>query len=201
MTIAKEIRLVNGKWYTKNSYTVDDDGWLNGESLWSMMELENNKIKFDPRVTQQVKDLWLTKSRVLANQIDGQLSDLDKASIHNHFLFTINMNWLYERLDRGFKKEIFDWQTQQVEGGYYVVIWRAIQRSPIQFVSDVFKHNDQFTELEKQSLRRVAHTLVATTVLFMFAYIVSAISLDDDDEDDNPMLAYFIYILQDQQKV
>jgi len=198
MTIAKEIRLVNGKWYTKNSYTVDDDGWLNGESLWGMMELEDNKIKFDPRVTQQVKDLWLTKSRVLANQIDGQLSDLDKASIHNHFLFkffTINMNWLYERLDRGFKKEIFDWQTQQVEGGYYVVIWRAIQRSPIQFVSDVFKHNDQFTELEKQSLRRVAHTLVAATMLFMFVYIVTAISLDDDDDDDNPMLAYFIYIL------
>lgn len=194
IAIARSIRLINGEWVSKRSFKGTKDEWNAATSLWDEISTENGKIKYSDKVTPAVVNLWKTKALELTLRLDEQTSEEDKALWHTHWFFrffTLHQGWLDNMMGMAFKSRGYNWSTDQVEAGYYRTGFKFLF-NPAAWIT-AFKDWSTYDQVEKDNIKRIGMYLTWSGIAYALAYIMNAIALDDDDEENVPFL-HFLYI-------
>ncbi len=190
ISVAMDMRLINGEWKNYKTYKGDKTDWENAKSLWDLITIENGKVKYDPLVSKEVIDLFKNKTEYLTKNVDLQSNKFDRGVIQSHSLgrfLAIHMNWFYETLGLLFKPEGFNYQTQQKDKGVYTsltTIAKAIIRKDI----------NNLNKIDIDNALQILFFLGSATIVNMLSYILNAMALDDDKDETDPMLAYITYL-------
>lgn len=189
-SVAMDIKFVNGNWSSYKTYNGSKTDWNNAKSLWDMVEVVDNKLKYDPLVNQDIKNLFKSRVEYLTKVADLQSNKFDKAIIQTHALgrfLAIHMNWFYESMGILFKPAGFNYQTQQEDKGVY---------TSLQTIAKAILSKD-FTSLariDKDNALQIAFFLGSAYLINVLTYVLNAIALDEDDDEIDPFLAYVIYL-------
>jgi hypothetical protein len=201
--VADNIRMINGKPYTKHSWSMEMkennsltmDQYNTAKNFYDLITVVDGIIKYDPSITQEAINLFKNTTKVVTSRIDGQPLKVDKGMIYNHAIaqfLTITNGFLFQMLERGFKSEQFNYLTQQTEVGW----WTALYNTGFLNILNITNWKEMYQTAEpheQEQILRVAYMSAATSVLFMAAYILNAIMLGGDDDED-PELKYITYI-------
>jgi len=194
IALAKNMRFINNQWVSKRGYKGSKQDWDNAPTLWDEMSTENGKLKYSNKVNQKVIDLWKAKVQEITLRVDEQTSEADKALWHSHWFFrffTLHQGWLDNMMGQAFKSRGYNWSTDEVEEGYY--------RGTLKFflkpwkLFDLIKDWERFDQVEKDNMKRITMYLTMASIAYALAYILNAIALDEDDEENVPFM-HLVYI-------
>lgn len=179
ISVANSIKWDGTSWVTKSKYQGLD--WANLETLWDKVKVTDSKLD-TTGIPKEIIDLWVTRAKTISSRLDKTLSHHDKAKANTHIFFRyflMHMGWLQQTLYRVSHGKQYNFLTEEYEEGY----WRTILSNSLYF--ELF--NPSFVPenmLEAEAVARVRYTVLAAGISYMLAYILNAIALDDDDEEN-----------------
>ena len=151
---------------------------------------ENGTIK---DMTKEEENKIFNTIQFLANRIDGQLGQTDKAAAHQHAiaeLITTHRGWLFRNIQDRFKTEGVNYMTEEYEVGFYRKGYSFI----FDYAKDIWFSTDRINEIkslmskynelkphEKEAIRRL---LFEQATVMMMIVIASLINGYADDEED-----------------
>lgn len=206
--IADNIRIINGKPYTKHGWslkmkednTLTMDQYKTAKTFYDSMNIVNGVLEYDKNLSQEAIDLFKNTTKVVTSRIDGQPLAVDKGMIYNNAIFqmsTITNGFLFQMIERATKSDQFNYLTEQQEIGWWTALkgknWKDGFLNPINF----FDYKAMYKEAaphEQEQILRIMYMSAATSILFVLSYILNAILLGGDDDED-PELKYLTYIV------
>lgn len=202
--VAHNMRIIDGKVYTKKKWKGNPDIYNSAPTLYDAIEVVDGKMKikseFEKALTEDVLNIFKNKVKVLASRLDSQPLNIDKGAIYYNRISqfaTVNSGWLFQMINRSTKSSHFNYLTSEEEVGW----WTTFIQKGLYNPANIFrlKHiYDNGTAAEQEAIKRLVLMMVATSMTFTSAYILSAMLLGTDDEEeesyDNPKLTYITHI-------
>ncbi len=213
--VANRYRNIDGVWYSKEQYIAlfkqKDKEWASKKKQWDeasnlydQITMVNGELDFGD-APEHIVNAFFTKTQYLASMMSQKISDVSKGEIYTHWigkLLTTHIDWLLQTIPKAIKQEHFNWQSNQMEVGYYNrTSTKFYGRVINQFLRDTLKSllsiklsyqdtvdmfdyskKPQNIHLVKNFYRVVSHMMVATLVGTL-AYVLQGLALSDDDDE------------------
>lgn len=162
---------------------------------------ENGSLK---PMSLELKNRMFNTIQFLANRIDGQLSETDKAAAHQHAiaeLVTTHRGWLFRNIQDRFKTKGVNYMTEEFEVGFY----RAGYGFVFNYIKDIWFSTDRINSIkslmskyntlepyEKEAVRRLLLEQATVMLMITVASLINAAA--DEDEEDNYALDTMAYL-------
>jgi len=212
-TMGMSIKNIDGVWMTKqqaNKNKVDKKLWNSSTSIYDILEVKNGVIDFKD-VPQNIIDLYFIKTQNAISQMSQSLSATDKGTMYKNTLFSflgVHMSWLILQLDKMFGAEIYNYESEQNEAGYYnrnslkytFEVGAAAIKDTIRSMMNMKLNFEEFNNLMDVSInpyneakirntKRIGVQMAVITAFSLLAYMLVGLALDDeDDEQLSPLL-------------
>lgn len=206
---AHNIRFIDGNFYTKQSWdmfvkqnpTRNISEFDTAPTMYDGIDGINGKVAYKSYVTPEAIAFYKNRVKIIASRLDSVPLDVDKGQAYNDVLLqfsTINTGWLFQMLERGFKSKQFNYGTQEKEIGYWKAFLDPFDGNVIQLLNPMkwVELRDKLTDAEpevKEGFYRISLMAAATSMTFMLAYVLNAMILGDDDDED-PWTKYLVYL-------
>lgn len=210
-------KLINGEYITEEQYVATQADKnaarkhfkaLQG-TLYDALDIVNGEVKIVAQnVSEQAVRKALNKAQkkigVLAARIDGNITDTDRAAVHQNMLsrfLVMHRNFMIVGLQERLKSKQFNYATGQMEGGIYVdffgnMCWKVIReifsQGKINFIANALATYKQMDSVEQYNIRRTLLDMfnIALWSLAISPLFVALAEGDGDDDWGLQALAY-----------
>ncbi len=219
-TMAHSIKKIDGQWVTKqqafkkDSITkkpkIDKTTWDSAPSLYDSIEVKDGVLDFKD-VPQNIIDVFFIKTQHAVSQMSQALTEADKGLMYKNAAFSfmgVHMSWLIQQLDKMFGSEIYNYETDQREVGYYnrkslaytAEVGGTFIKNTLQSMMKMKLSYQEFNKLMDASInpynagkirntKRIGVQMTVITAMSLLAYMLVGLSLDDEeDEQLSPIL-------------
>lgn len=203
VNVASDLRFIDKKMYSKNQwekYIKENPSrtmaeYESAKSMYDSITVVDGKVKYEDYVKREDIDKFIGKVKVLSSRLDSQPLNIDKAAAASNLFAqftTTHTGWLFQMAERGFKKEHFNYLTQETEIGW----WKAVQTTGIwnpakwMHIRQVYADSNP---QEQEAIKRIMLMSAALSLTFAAAYILAGASLGDDEGEDSA-LQYAAYV-------
>ena len=181
-------------------------------TLYDMMDVVDGDIKIvAPEALKQATQRALSKAQkkiqVLAGRIDGNITDTDRASVHQGVLtrfLTMHRNFMIVGLQERLKKKQFNYSTGTMEGGVYADFLRysgtvgkcfaqIFTQGNINFIGNCLAHYRELDKVEQYNVRRTLLDMM-NIALWSIAIAPFFVFLAEDGGDDDWGLQAMAYL-------
>lgn len=198
LSMYDNIRLVDGKFMTRAEFKragKSDESWASyrDKSLYNAYEAVNGSFKvkaeFKPYVTKEVENKIQRILKHRSAVVEGKLNRLDKGYIFQTLLgqaVMMHRPWLISGIAERFKAKGVNYETGNIEEGYYRTIGRLVMsifsRNKILSKQGLATWKD-LDSFEQRNVYRMGAD-VGFTVLMTMVFLLANSIADDDDEDN-----------------
>lgn len=172
-------------------------------TLYDAYEVMDEQVTIKPayanKITSILEDKVKNTINMIGSRIDGQLSDIDRASIHTNcyaaFLVMFR-NFIIQMMQTRFKSAHFNYSKGNWDEGYYAAVKNYTSRhvfnkEKLAQLKEVCDNFDELDEMERTAVRRVASEVIINLVLFtVIAQLLAAWSDDDKKDWGKAEIAY-----------
>lgn len=200
-------RLIDGKLITEAEHKANggtEKDFLNYTSFYDMYDAKDGAMVLKQAYKDVVGDKELNyvfgATSKVAVDLDGQLSDLDKAAIHKDAvgqLFATHRGWLLNGIANRWKGETTNFMTGQTEIGYHRGMVNVMKdmmwgENKVKSLKELFSRErwDKLTIPQKQAVLFSLVEMTAVTALIALAYALNGIADDDEDNYGKQFSAY-----------
>lgn len=206
LAIMDNMRLVDGKFMTKAQFDrrtkKDPRKWseFRDRSLYNAYEYKGGKLVVKPQfkqyVTADVENRVTNIIRERGSVITGMASRFDRTGIYRGAfgrMVMLHRGWMPVMAAERFKKAGINYQTGEVEEGYYRTIAIAVKNfiTTRGSLKARFATYNNLSEYEKRNLRKAMTDMLFTAGSMILASIFQGIA--DDDEEDEWVKQYLAY--------
>lgn len=197
-------RLVDGKFIRFNEYKAihpemdkkkAKQEWLRiPTTLYDAYDMKNGKFDIKPEykelIPTMLEDRVANTVRQIGSRIDGQLTDIDRASIHYHAVFhylVMFRNFIIQMFQTRFKQRHFNYATGMEEEGYYRsvahVLSEMFDATKNKQLIEFLKNEDNLTDFELGAVKKVAAEMMVLLIIFPILNAILSKAAEDDDDD------------------
>jgi hypothetical protein len=195
MAVLRDTKVVDGKVFSTHQLKTQGKNPDDYPSVWDETSVQNGKLvsNLDNFEIQKV----LGRMEYIANNLDGRLSNEDRAAAHQHAIanmLTTHRGWLIDGIQKRFKRENYNYMTGQKEVGYYRVLGDFLKKTflnenrRLQF-RNLMVGWEQLSDTEKKAVRRAAYEYVQVIGALVLAKVTNNWDEDEDNWETNA-LAY-----------
>lgn len=201
-------KLINGEYMTEEQYvaTQSDKNAARKhfkalqDTLWDAVDIVDGQIKIVAQnASEQAVCKALSKAQkktnTLAARIDGNITDVDRAQIHQNVLtrfLVMHRNFMIVGLQERLKSKQFNYATGQMEGGMFQdffgnMCWKVFKeifsQGKINFIANALATYKNMDSLEQYNIRRV---LLDMLNIALWGTIIAPffVMLAEDGDDD-----------------
>ena len=220
LAVLHSYKLVDGEFLTEEQYVARSTDKNAARkhfkalqtTLYDMMDVVDGDIKIvAPEALKQATQRALTKAQkkiqVLAARIDGNITDTDRAMIHQGVLtkfLTMHRNFMIVGLQERLKKKQFNYSTGTMEGGVYADFLRYFStvckcfgqiftQGNINFIGNCLSQYKELDTIEQYNVRRTFLDLM-NIALWSVAIAPFFVFLAEDGGDDDWGLQAMAYL-------
>lgn len=162
------------------------------ETLWDAYDVIDGELKVvkNKEAVNKIQGKVTTKINTLATRIDGNITDVDRAQIHQNAItqfFAMHRNFLISGIQERLKAKQFNYSTGQMEGGMYSDALKFFKgrfsKDKINVIASIISDYNNLDELEKYNVRRVYMDLMNIMVWSMIISTLFVAAADDDPDD------------------
>lgn len=164
-------------------------------TLYDAYEVRDEQFRVKPQYSKIVSTILEDKVKntiqMIGSRIDGQLSDIDRATIHTNCyaaFFVMFRNFMIQMLQTRLKKAHFNYSKGNWDEGYYTATVNYISRhvfnhERLEQLKELCDNFDELEEMEKTAVRRVSLELGINILMFTVIAQILASWADDDRRD------------------
>lgn len=205
LAVAYEIRIVDGKVMT---YLQLQENGMNPDaypSFYDSIEIEDGQMKVyhkDANGNKQLLDDYqLAKAlgyiETAAKDTEGQLTEEDRAAIHQHAItnmLTTHRGWFITFFQKRTRARSYDFMTGSEDVGYWIAMRDFIRDNlfgpeRVGSIKEMLANYNELSFAEKRALKRALYDMIAALLITVLTRIVNAIA-DEEDEEYLNALAY-----------
>lgn len=197
-------KLINDKFVSANEYekegkTVKDFDKLQAPTLYDAYEMKNGIFSVRPEykkyVNEDLENKVKNKSTIMAANMDGVLTDLDKSALHQHAwgqLLLIFRGWMLGGAQTRFKSKGYNYMTGEMEEGQFNSMWNYLGKT-VKDLKNAQLIYDQLSPEEKYNVKKTTREATVIAVLTLLTILMDGAAKDDDDNNwALQMTAYMI---------
>ena len=220
IAVLHSYKLVNGEYMTEEQYvaTQDDKNAARKhfqalqDTLYDPVDVVDGQLQIvaqnaNKQAVEKALNRAQNKIQILAGRIDGNITDVDRAIIHQGVLtrfLTMHRNFIIVGLHERFKSKQFNYATGQMEGGMYSdalrytgnvfkCVGQLFSGKNIHFLTNVLSQYEQLDEVEKYNVRRTYLDLL-NIAIWTAAIAPFFVFMASEGDDDNWALQAMAYL-------
>ena len=182
-------KFISANDYAKDGRTIDQFDKLQVPTLYDAYEMKDGKFsvksEYKKLVDEILENKIKNKSTVMAANLDGVLTDLDKSAMHQHAwgqLLLIFRGWMLGGAQTKFKSKGYNYLTGEIEEGQFNTMWRYLGNT----VKDLKNYQmiyDQLSPEEKYNVKKTTREATVIAVLTLLTILMDGAAKDDDDDN------------------